>query len=151
VPLPSIECKLSCIAAEKAHDKNLPILYGASQELDYIREATKDANITLVEDREMSKHCTISKAVYALQSANLIHIICHGVQNMSDPLSSGFCLADGDLTVSRLAELNLKDAFFAFLSACETAKGDQDHPDQTVHLAATMLVVGFKSIVATMW
>jgi CHAT domain-containing protein len=48
-------------------------------------------------------------------------------------------------------KLDLKDAVFAFLSACETAKGDTEQPDQAIHLAAAMLFVGFKSIVATMW
>jgi CHAT domain-containing protein len=78
-------------------------------------------------------------------------IACHGVQNADNALLSGFCLSDGNLTVSRLMELDLKDAFFAFLSACETAKGDEKQPDQTVHLAAAMLFVGFRSVVANMW
>jgi hypothetical protein len=50
-----------------------------------------------------------------------------------------------------LIELKLDDAFLAFLSACETAKGDKKQPDQAMHLAAAMLFSGFKSIVATMW
>jgi CHAT domain-containing protein len=48
-------------------------------------------------------------------------------------------------------ELNIKDGFLAFLSACETARGSEDQPDQAMHLAAAMLFVGFKSVVATMW
>jgi CHAT domain-containing protein len=48
-------------------------------------------------------------------------------------------------------DLDLKDAFLAFLSACETAKGDKEQPDQTVDLAAAMLFVGFRSVIATMW
>jgi hypothetical protein len=53
--------------------------------------------------------------------------------------------------VSSLMSLNLPNAFLAILSACETAKGDTSQPDQAVHLAATMLYVGFKSVVGTMW
>jgi CHAT domain-containing protein len=48
-------------------------------------------------------------------------------------------------------ELDLKHAHLAFLSACETAKGDRAQPDQAIHLAATMLFVGFRSIIGTMW
>jgi CHAT domain-containing protein len=55
------------------------------------------------------------------------------------------------LPVSELMKLDLKGAFLAFLSACETAKGDRNQPDQAIHLAATMLFVGFKSVVASMW
>lgn len=53
--------------------------------------------------------------------------------------------------VSELMNFDLKNALFAYLSACETAKGDSERPDQAVHLAAAMLFVGFRSIVATMW
>ena len=42
----------------------------------------------------------------------------------------------------------------AFLSACETAKGDSKTPDEAIHLAATLLFqlfAGFRGVVATMW
>lgn len=60
-------------------------------------------------------------------------------------------MRDKMLTVTQLMELNLPHAFFAFLSACDTAKTGNDQPDQAVHLAATMLFVGFKSVIGTMW
>ena len=47
-------------------------------------------------------------------------------------------------TVSDNAEL-------AFLSACQTAVGDEKIPEESAHLAAGMLAVGFKGVVATMW
>jgi CHAT domain-containing protein len=86
-----------------------------------------------------------------IQSASILHLACHGCQNYSDALQSGFFLNDELLTVSKLMELDLPNAFLAVLSACETAKGDSAQPDQAVHLAATMLFAGFKSVVATMW
>lgn len=60
-------------------------------------------------------------------------------------------MRDKTLTVTQLMELNLPTAFFAFLSACNSAKAGKEQPDQAVHLAATMLFVGFKSVVGTMW
>lgn len=39
----------------------------------------------------------------------------------------------------------------ALLSACQTAKGDDNIPEESVHLAAGMLAMGFKGVVATMW
>ncbi|KAF8872483.1 hypothetical protein CPB84DRAFT_1854456 [Gymnopilus junonius] len=39
----------------------------------------------------------------------------------------------------------------AFLSACETAKGDEKIPDEAMSLAASLLFSGFRSVVATMW
>jgi len=47
--------------------------------------------------------------------------------------------------------LNLPRASLAFLSACETAKGCAEQPDQVLHLAAAMLFVGFPSVIGTMW
>ena len=42
-------------------------------------------------------------------------------------------------------------AELAFLSACQTAVGDENNPEEAVHLAAGMLAVGFKGVIATMW
>jgi CHAT domain-containing protein len=87
-----------------------------------------------------------------LESANIVHIACHGTQNAADPLQSAFHLSgDRRLAVSDLMDLDLKHAHLAFLSACETAKGDKEQPDQAIHLAATMLFVGFRSVIGTMW
>ena len=43
------------------------------------------------------------------------------------------------------------DAELAFLSACQTAVGDEKTPEESAHLAAGMLAVGYKGVVATMW
>jgi CHAT domain-containing protein len=86
-----------------------------------------------------------------IQSASIVHLACHGSQNSTDPLQSGFMLCDGLLTVFKLMEIELPNAFLAVLSACETAKVDTTQPDQAIHPAATMLFAGFKSVVATMW
>ncbi|THU78663.1 hypothetical protein K435DRAFT_886958 [Dendrothele bispora CBS 962.96] len=48
-------------------------------------------------------------------------------------------------------KLSLKNAELAVLSACETATGDENLPEEAVHLAAGMLAVGYPSVIATMW
>jgi CHAT domain-containing protein len=94
---------------------------------------------------------TKAEIIESLESANIVHLACHGAQHASEPHKSQFCLGIESLTISELMNVDLKNAFLAFLSACETAKGDQKHADEVVHLAATMLFAGFKSVVATMW
>jgi CHAT domain-containing protein len=94
---------------------------------------------------------TCADVLENIKSASILHLACHGSQDLTDALQSGFFLDDGLLTVSRLMELELPNAFLAVLSACETAKGDAAQPDQAIHLAATMLFAGFKSVIATMW
>ncbi|THU80982.1 TPR-like protein [Dendrothele bispora CBS 962.96] len=87
---------------------------------------------------EMSKH-------------EIIHLTCHGIQEMGDPLRSAFFLYDGQLYLDTLMRLSLKNAELAVLSACETATGDENLPEEAVHLAAGMLAVGYPSVIATMW
>jgi CHAT domain-containing protein len=102
----------------------------------------------------LAKVIQISKCDEVLEhirTASILHLACHGTQSLADALQSSFHLEDGTLPVSKLMELELPSAFLAVLSACETAKGDSTQPDQAIHLAATMVFAGFKSVVATMW
>lgn len=80
-----------------------------------------------------------------------LHLACHGFQDKSNPTQSAFALYDGSLTLSALMETVSDNAELAFLSACETAVGDEKIPEESAHLAAGMLAVGFKGVIATMW
>jgi CHAT domain-containing protein len=94
-----------------------------------------------------------------LQDSSIVHFACHGVQDSKNPLDSGLMLSDGRLKVSQImhkpdnknTERRRKAMSLAFLSACETAKGDSSTPDEAMHLAASLLFVGFRGVVATMW
>jgi hypothetical protein len=99
-----------------------------------------------------SAHTTMPELRSLLERtpAHVLHMACHGIQD-SEPLKSSFLLQDGRLSIEDILQLNLPHAFLAFLSACQTAKGDQTAPDQAVHLAASMLFCGFRSVVGTMW
>ena len=39
----------------------------------------------------------------------------------------------------------------AFLSACQTAMGDENLSDEAIHIAAGMLFAGYSRVVGTMW
>jgi CHAT domain-containing protein len=60
-----------------------------------------------------------------LPNATILHLACHGHQNPENALHSGFVMSDGILTIESLIPVPLPYAFMAFLSACETAKGDK--------------------------
>jgi CHAT domain-containing protein len=81
---------------------------------------------------------------------HILHLACHGVQD-ADPLGSALLMHDGKFTIENMLQLNIPKAVLAYLSACQTAKGDKNAPDQAVHLAASMLFCGFRSVVGTMW
>jgi CHAT domain-containing protein len=149
-PIPTADTKLLLVAAEHTADARLPALGKVKAETQDICSVVEKAGVQYAaSSQSVSK---TAQATVALPAANLVHIACHGLQDPEQPLNSAFHLGDDDiLSVSQLMGIDLKGAFLAFLSACETAKGDRDQPDQAIHLAATMLFVGFKSVVATMW
>ncbi|KAJ7242667.1 CHAT domain-containing protein [Mycena rebaudengoi] len=112
-----------------------------SQTLTVLRSPTRD---------EVTPH---------LQDSSIVHFACHGIQDLKNPLDSGLMVADGCLKVSHIMrrpdngerEKTENVMKLAFLSACETAKGDEKTPDESMHLAATLLFAGFRGVVATMW
>jgi CHAT domain-containing protein len=99
----------------------------------------------------IAKDATVERVTERIKSASFVHLACHGVQHRTNALESAFFLNDDKLTISKLMELRLDHPWLAYLSACETAKGDAEQPDQVMHLAAAMLFAGFKHVVATMW
>jgi len=99
----------------------------------------------------LDEYATTSAVLNTLPPSTIVHFACHGTQNVTDPLLSGLHLHNGLLKLSELMTIHLPKARLAFLSACETAMGDQDQPDEAMHLAAGMLAAGFKSVIGTMW
>jgi CHAT domain-containing protein len=149
-PVPTAEARLLLVAAEHAATAQLPALPSVRAEMSEITGIADRAGVQYAASSRTV--ATPEEATAVLPSATLVHIACHGTQDPRQPLESAFHLSkNGTLSVSNLMELNLKGAYLAFLSACETAKGDREQSDQAIHLAATMLFVGFKSVVATMW
>ncbi|KAF5360183.1 hypothetical protein D9758_011336 [Tetrapyrgos nigripes] len=104
----------------------------------YPRIAASDEAIVKTVKNEMSEH-------------DIVHLACHGIQDPKNPLDSAFVLHDGRLKLQDLMHLSLENAELAFLSACQTAAGDQNLPEEAVHLAAGMLAVRYPSVIATMW
>jgi CHAT domain-containing protein len=143
----SAQSKLLLVSAQQV---GLPRLAKVQVEMDIVAAIARNQGIEC-HSEYASGSAKSSQVVEQLQDTDFVHIACHGTQNPTNALASGFCMSDGMLTVSQLMKIDHRTAFFAFLSACETAKGDKRQADQTVHLAATMLFAGFRSVVATMW
>ena len=94
---------------------------------------------------------TVTNVLSHLSDSSIVHFACHGYQDPSQPVDSHFQLDGGDLKMSQIMMQEMPNASLAFLSACETAKGDENVPDEAMHLAASMLFTGFRSVVGTMW
>jgi CHAT domain-containing protein len=127
----------------------MPRLHTIRQEPDAVSEALAQGSIAA--ERREGADATVAAVARDLSRASMVHLACHGVQDTQRPLDSGFCLADGRLTIARLMDLHMPRAFLAFLSACETAKGDPLQMDEAIHLSSALLFAGFNSVIATMW
>jgi CHAT domain-containing protein len=149
IPLRRSDLSISLIAEKRAQDTTLPVIYDVDREIELVAAVANSHGVNFVHERVGLT--TVEDTSRVMQAASIVHLACHGIQDTHDATQSGFCLGDGRLTIAKLMELKLDNAFLAFLSACETAKGDQEQPDQAMHLAAAMLFSGFKSVVATMW
>jgi CHAT domain-containing protein len=137
------------LLAEKRAQEPLALIPRVEQEIHDVAVIATSSNVNIVS--HLASSTTVASALECIETANIMHLACHGTQDHMDATKSGFCLGDGRLSISELMQLDIKHGFLAFLSACETATGSKDQPDQAMHLAAAMLFVGLKSVVATMW
>ncbi|KZV59436.1 hypothetical protein PENSPDRAFT_595468, partial [Peniophora sp. CONT] len=97
------------------------------------------------------ERATLATVRAVLDNHTWLHLACHGSQDLADPLQSAFSLHDGRLSLADLMTTTADNVELAFLSACQTAVGDEKIPEESMHLAAGMLAVGFKGVIATMW
>ena len=126
--------------------KTLPY---ANQELQII--AGHVPNECLVKLGVPGTPATVNEVVSHLSAVSIAHFACHGEQNKENPLESSLILEDGRLKISHMMQESTPKASLALLCACETAMGDEDLPDEAMHLGATLLFAGFHGVVATMW
>ncbi|KAG2061040.1 hypothetical protein BDR06DRAFT_903510 [Suillus hirtellus] len=94
---------------------------------------------------------TVSGAIQALKTNSWVHLACHGKQDFLQPFDSSFALRDKPLRLSDIIQAEPENPEFAFLSACHTAVGDKNAPDEVIHLAAGMQFSGFRGVIGTMW
>jgi CHAT domain-containing protein len=117
------------------------------QELERIQGHLQDRDLVVKQGPEATK-AAVTKA---MEDCNWIHLACHGIQNPIEPTKSALLIHDGHLTLEEIIKLDLPNAEFAFLSACQTTTGDEKLSEEAVHIAGGMLLAGYRSVVATMW
>ncbi|ADI11198.1 hypothetical protein SBI_08080 [Streptomyces bingchenggensis BCW-1] len=125
-----------------------PSLPGVQRELDELHARLPKVSIT---PPLIGRRATREAVLQALDENSWVHFACHAEQNLMDASQSSFLLYDGRLTVAELHGLHLPHAELAYLSACDTAAGGVNVPDEAMHLAATMQLAGYRHVIATMW
>ena len=126
--------------------RNATRIPGTITEVTMIQDLAKANGVLCVNLTKES--ATVEHVVQEMKESNWIHLACHGKQNS---MQSSFLLQDGNLELSAMVGLSLPKVDSAFLSACQTATGDEKVAEESVHLAAGMLMVGCKGVIATMW
>ncbi|KAG9087935.1 hypothetical protein FS749_002547 [Ceratobasidium sp. UAMH 11750] len=127
--------------------RGLSKLPGTKDELRQVQDHAGGLPFTQL-DEENALTDTVLKA---MEDHSWVHFACHASQNKTDPMKSAFHLHDGDLDLATISRKPLKKAQLAFLSACQTATGDDVLPDESIHLAAGLLMAGYSTVIATMW
>ena len=123
-------------------------LPGTAQEIDCVVNKVGASNVKKL----LEEDATMKNVIDGLEESSFVHFACHGVQDTTSPNESALLLAKSSrLTLSHLNRLSLPHAQLAFLSACQTATGDEMLVREAVHLAAGMMSAGYRGVIATMW
>jgi CHAT domain/MalT-like TPR region len=94
------------------------------------------------------KAATASATLAALDGAAIAHLACHGHFRADSPLFSSLELADGPLNVYELQNLR-RAPELVVLSACDLALSQLHPGDEVLGLAAALLGMGTRTIVAS--
>ncbi|KAG8719840.1 hypothetical protein FRC09_010535 [Ceratobasidium sp. 395] len=127
--------------------RGLSPLPGTKDELDRVEERFVNRQLTRLEEDA----ATVDAVVKAMADHSWVHFACHGSQDPLDPMNSSLHLHDKPLSLAMISRHSMKNAQLAFLSACQTAKGDSELPNEAVHLAAGLLMAGYANVIATLW
>ncbi|KAJ7851751.1 CHAT domain-containing protein [Mycena leptocephala] len=147
-PQSESQAGLQLLAVTQPSAEGQSYIPGTQKEIKCIEQHAKGKVPVLWLDKDMA---TIEKVQKGMKESRWVHFACHGVQSPS-PTESALLLAGSSrLTLSNIIELSLPNADLAFLSACQTATGSQQLQDESVHLAAGMLLAGYRGVIGTMW
>ena len=149
-PIPSLtRPKILAVAQAQQTNNDFSALPGTSEEIKIVRKRALEHSVDIVISEDGQG--TVKHILEEMKVCNWVHFACHGTQDLNDPTKSAFILADGNLELAEIIKYPLPHAQFAFLSACQTATGDIKLAEESVHLAAGMMLAGYRSVIATMW
>ena len=123
-------------------------LTGVRGEIDIIRKLASSSPFVGFHEADGTVEDVLSK----MTETDWVHFACHGTQDRTKPFDSGFLLAHGRrLKLSDIARVSRPHGGLAFLSACHTATGDEQLSEEAIHIAAGILLAGYRGAIATMW
>ncbi|CAE6340538.1 unnamed protein product [Rhizoctonia solani] len=144
---PSIKEFSGLLMIGQASTPGLSALPRTERDLDSIARHANSLRFSGLTEHDATPNTVLE----AIGRHSWVHFACHASQIAQDPTSSAFYLHTGTLDLSTITKRSLGRKAFAFLSACQTATGDIDLPEEAVHLAAGIIMAGYPTVIATMW
>ena len=138
---------LGLLAVSQPNTPGQNSLPNTTLELTHIQNQAHNCSVHCLEGPEAS----VENVVKGMEVHSWVHFACHAVQDTKEPTRSAFCLYDGHLELSTIITKSFPHAEFAFLSACQTATGEESLSEEAVHLAAGLMLAGYHGVIATMW
>jgi CHAT domain-containing protein len=86
-----------------------------------------------------------------MQTTHVLHFSCHANAGWDKEDEARLVLADGDLKLPDLFDLDLRQARLAVLSACETGVPSLKLIDEVIGLPAGMMQAGVPGVVGSLW
>ncbi|KAF8689709.1 TPR-like protein, partial [Rhizoctonia solani] len=141
-------CRPRILGVGQAATPGLTPLPGTTIELGYLQAHSKQRT----DYWQLTDERATRKAVLdAMDEYDWVHLACHASQDLRDSTKSRFYLHDGTLDLSAINQRIFRSKGLAYLSACQTATGDEKLPDEAIHLASGMLMAGYRSVIASLW
>ncbi|KAK0502206.1 CHAT domain-containing protein [Armillaria luteobubalina] len=131
------------LAISQPNTPGLLCLLGTTGELQKIEKRVNRVHVEYLRGEEAMP----DKVLDGMSACNWVHMACHAMQEKAKPLDSTFHLHHS----SNYHDESFPDADFAYLSACQTATGDESLSEESVHLAAGMLMARYQSVIVTLW
>ncbi|MBI5965469.1 MAG: CHAT domain-containing protein [Chloroflexi bacterium] len=86
-----------------------------------------------------------------MQKAQVLHFSTHGIAGWQEAEQARLKLADGDLTLTDIFELDLDQTRLAVLSACETGVPGLELIEEMIGLPAGMMQAGVPGVIGSLW
>jgi CHAT domain-containing protein len=118
-PVPFQKHSQGLVAVSQSSTPGQSRLPNAAKEVAQIEKLTSNLHYHTLS----SELATVERVVEGMEKHSWVHFACHAGQDIVEPTKSAFYLQDGNLPLSKIITKSFPHADFAFLSACQTARG----------------------------
>ncbi|KAJ6592239.1 CHAT domain-containing protein [Mycena vulgaris] len=141
------ELKLGIVGVTHTGPDGANALDGVEQEVRNILSVVGKHRARCLEGQQ----ATADSLKLQLRDCAWVHLACHGKQDLVNPTKSSLLLYESNLELETLLQMDLPNAQFVFLAACQTAMGDSALVNESFHLGGGFIAAGFRGAIGTMW